>query len=164
MLQSIARIRKSGVAVEAWIVGEGDRRLELERLSRRLGIAEAVGFLGRLDDLSLARQYQAAWALVLPSTTTEAFGLVTLEALHYGCPSVIPETIEAAESLGAEGAALTYSDADPAGLDAAISLIWGSPDLRARLAAGCLAAVGKYSWDASSRQISALILGAITGE
>ena len=78
-----------GVEAQLLVVGEGPLRADLERRAARLGVAERVRFLGRLDDDALHAAYQLADLFVLPSCTpAEAFGLVQLEAMMYGCPVV----------------------------------------------------------------------------
>jgi len=74
------------------IVGEGNNRSVFEKLARDLGIADRVHFAGSVsfDDLPMA--YRAATVHVLPSIDrSEAFGLVTLEAMASGVPSVVSD-------------------------------------------------------------------------
>lgn len=61
--------------------------LRLKELSQRLGLENAVTFMGRVDHNLLPDYYSAADLMVLPSHT-ESFGLVGLEALACGTPVV----------------------------------------------------------------------------
>jgi phosphatidyl-myo-inositol dimannoside synthase len=70
------------------IVGEGSDRPRLEALARRLGVDERVRFLGAVDDAALKRLYASSDLLALPSIQ-EGFGLVYLEAMAHGLPSVV---------------------------------------------------------------------------
>lgn len=75
--------------VELHIVGEGALRGELWKLARELKVARHVTFHGGLDDPALAAQLEACDCVCLPSTErTEAFGLVLLEAMAFGKPTV----------------------------------------------------------------------------
>ena len=68
------------------IGGEGKLR---ERLERKLGLQDRVRFLGRVSDRGLAACYSACDVFCLPSIDrSEAFGLVLLEAFHYGAAIV----------------------------------------------------------------------------
>ncbi len=70
--------------------GDDDSRAEIDRLkklSRELGVAEAVTFQGRVHHERLPYYYSAADACVVPSYY-ESFGLVALEALACGTPVV----------------------------------------------------------------------------
>jgi phosphatidylinositol alpha-1,6-mannosyltransferase len=63
------------------VVGDGDDRARLERKAAALGLGDAVTFLGRLDDRSLHREYEACTAFVMPSRD-EGFGFVFVEAMR----------------------------------------------------------------------------------
>jgi glycosyltransferase involved in cell wall biosynthesis len=63
------------------VVGDGDDRERLERKAAALELGDAVTFLGRLDDRSLHREYEACTAFVMPSRD-EGFGFVFVEAMR----------------------------------------------------------------------------------
>lgn len=74
------------------VVGDGERRAALEELARSLGIADRVCFAGSVPFDELPEAYRAADVHVLPSIDrSEAFGLVTLEAMATGLPSVVSD-------------------------------------------------------------------------
>ena len=81
------------------IVGTGFETQRLRELVESLGISDRVTFLGEIDDHSLNEQYEAARALLAPSTI-EGFGLTAAEAMSHGRAVVgcdegaIPELIE----------------------------------------------------------------------
>lgn len=84
------------VLLQAWpggpddrlvVVGDGPSRAALEAEAARLG-RPGVVFAGRVDEEALVAHYQAADAVVVPSTALEGFGLVVLEALACGTPVV----------------------------------------------------------------------------
>ena len=67
------------------MVGDGPDRLEAEEEARRLGVADDVFFLGKLD--SVAPLLASADLFLIPSST-ESFGLSALEALAMGVPVI----------------------------------------------------------------------------
>jgi len=67
------------------IIGDGPLRNRLRALVERLGIQGSVDFLGKVSDDVYMDLLRRAWALVLPSISTqEGFGLVLLEAMAVG--------------------------------------------------------------------------------
>jgi D-inositol-3-phosphate glycosyltransferase len=86
------------------IGGDGHNRPEsqkLQRLSKEMGIQNAVTFLGRVKQDDLPPYYSAADVLVVPSYH-ESFGLVALESLACGTP-VVATKVGAMELIVREG-------------------------------------------------------------
>ncbi len=52
-----------------------------------MGLNTAVEFRGRVSDADLAKAYEETWLFVMPSLR-EGFGIVYLEAAHFGKPSL----------------------------------------------------------------------------
>ena len=75
--------------------------LELQKLSRKLGIQNIVLFAGRIDQENLPPYYSAADVLVVPSYY-ESFGLVGLESLACGTP-VVTTRVGVLENILQEG-------------------------------------------------------------
>jgi glycosyltransferase involved in cell wall biosynthesis len=98
------------------IAGEGALREHLEQHVRELRLTDRVRFLGRVSDRDLAAYYSACDVFCLSSIDrSEAFGLVLLEAAHYGA-SILASDIPGsgvpwvARTLGAE--LIPANDAD----------------------------------------------------
>lgn len=73
------------------IVGDGPLRDELQGRIQRARLDQHVQLVGRVDDRTLTALYQAAWLSVVPSVQLEGFGLVVLESLACGVPSVVTD-------------------------------------------------------------------------
>lgn len=87
------------------VVGEGDLRVEYEQLVRNLGLVSRVSFVGRVSDVVRDRIVAQSWALILPSVnTSEAFGIVLVEAMRVGTP-VIASNLPGVRSVVAPPAA-----------------------------------------------------------
>lgn len=92
------------------IGGEGPLRGTLEAGIRQRGLGEIVRLAGFIPEAQLARYYQAADLVVMPSLQLEGFGLVMVEAMACGTPvlgtpvGAIPETLNQVDPiLVAEG-------------------------------------------------------------
>jgi glycosyltransferase involved in cell wall biosynthesis len=70
------------------IIGDGDLKNYYINLSKELGISEKVIFTGGVSNEDLPKCYACADMLVLPSTSTECFGLVLTEAMACGKPVI----------------------------------------------------------------------------
>jgi rhamnosyl/mannosyltransferase len=72
------------------VVGEGEELPRYQAQSRALGLEGRVHFLGRQSDAGLVAALRTCDALILPSETqSEAFGMVVLEAMACGRPTII---------------------------------------------------------------------------
>ena len=87
-------IRACSVIPEAdlWLVGSGEMDQEARRLVDQLDMINRVTFWGEVDDDLLWRLYKTCDVFCLASTDkTEAFGMVLLEAAHFGKPLVVQD-------------------------------------------------------------------------
>lgn len=89
LLQALTIARRGGSDLRLHVAGDGELRPQFERLASDLGLDGAVRFLGKVDDDTLSSLYRRSKAFVLPSPTSqEGFGLVCLEAMASGLPTV----------------------------------------------------------------------------
>lgn len=87
LLQAFARL--SGEA-RLILIGEGEMKSDYEKLTKRLRLENRVIFAGNVDDT--APYFKSADCHVLPSINqNEAFGIVTLEAMASGIPSIVSD-------------------------------------------------------------------------
>ncbi|MCA9354266.1 MAG: glycosyltransferase family 4 protein [Candidatus Kaiserbacteria bacterium] len=80
------------------ISGSGDMTRQIIEMVGSLGLSQNVLFAGALWYEDRDRMYQSADLIVMPSVS-EPFGLVPLEALQHGTPSVITKQSGVAEVL-----------------------------------------------------------------
>ena len=86
-IRAIAVYRRRFGPCLLWIIGDGPERESLVQLSRRLGVEDAVIFLGTVDHQALKGAFQACQAFVFP-TLQDLTGRVVVEALSVGAPVV----------------------------------------------------------------------------
>jgi glycosyltransferase involved in cell wall biosynthesis len=130
LLQAMALLKRSGGdrGCHLLIVGDGPARASLESLSRRLGLGDAVRFIGSRRDIP---RILPLLDLFVPPSLYEGFGIAILEAMAAGKPVVattaggIPEFVPAGET------GLLVEPGNVAALAEAIGSLLGDPE-RAR--------------------------------
>jgi glycosyltransferase involved in cell wall biosynthesis len=85
LLLAFSQLADQHVGVELDIVGSGEHREQLQRITEEAGISKRVNFHGRIDDHDqLKTLFSRAIAYVSPG----AVGLGVLHAFAYGCPVI----------------------------------------------------------------------------
>ncbi|GGF72683.1 hypothetical protein GCM10011402_26520 [Paracoccus acridae] len=97
LLVALARLHRRGIPARLALAGDGPGAARLAHWAARLGLADAVRFLGRSDDVPALMA--ASDLLVLPSSF-EGLPLVLLEAMSIGLPAVATDVTGSAEALG----------------------------------------------------------------
>lgn len=134
---ALAVAREQIPDLAAVIAGSGPETEAARRAAAAAGVADAVRFVGRVDDADLEALMRTAAALVNPSVR-EGFGLVVAEAASHGTPSIVVggEDNASAELVvdGVNG--FVAASAEPAVLGAAIvRAVTGGEQLRRSTAA-----------------------------
>jgi len=91
------RVLQKNSQAELWIVGDGDLRDDLERLTADLKLDQHVRFFGYVSDVEKERLLAECRCLVMPSRA-EGFGLVYLEAMRVGRPCLV-STLDAGREV-----------------------------------------------------------------
>jgi glycosyltransferase involved in cell wall biosynthesis len=147
LLDALARIPRSERIPLVMMGRDWGMRPELELRARRLGIEDAVLWLGHVED---PRAYHAVFrgaSAFIFASEWEAFGLVLLEAMAAGVPIVatavggVPEVL----NHGRAGLLLPYGDPDL--LAASIREVVGSRDRAQAFVTAARHWVQNYSWD-----------------
>ncbi len=124
LLRACALVRDRGLAFELQVGGDGPSRPALEGLSRELGLADRVRFLGQLSRDGVRDLLQGADVLVHPSRH-ETFGVVVAEAMACGLGVIVTRS-GGPESFVAPGSGLIVPPDDvPAMADAITDLVTG---------------------------------------
>jgi glycosyltransferase involved in cell wall biosynthesis len=118
-------------------------------LFRRAGVVPPrIVPLGYVTDRQLKALYQSATCFVFPSFY-EGFGIPPLEAMSCGCP-VLASTAPALREVCGE-AALYFDPRDPKELASRLNEVFGSQELRSRMALAGRERATLYSWMESAR-------------
>ena len=92
LIEAVATLQSGNLA----LVGAGPMEAHLRDHAVQLGIADRVTFVGRVAPADLARWYNAAHVVALPSIN-EGFGVAALEGLACGRPVVVSQSAPVAQ-------------------------------------------------------------------
>jgi glycosyltransferase involved in cell wall biosynthesis len=87
LIDAVAALAKTGIAVTLDIVGDGDDLPALQRRAAATGMPAAIRFHGAVPDDRLRELYRSCDVFSMPSMN-EGFGIVFLEAMRFGKPCI----------------------------------------------------------------------------
>lgn len=96
LLRAFDTVHKSRPQARLVIIGDGERRKELENLAIDLGLKDHVEFLGYLEN---PYKYMSKSDVFVLTSVWEGFGNVIVEAMACGCPVVSTECLGPREIL-----------------------------------------------------------------
>lgn len=144
IIKALAIIKKRNInKVKLLIVGGGKAMDELKQLARTLKVEEDVIFAGTVSYEEIQHYYKMAYVFTIASTT-ETFGIVTIEALASGVPVVAVKAPGAADILTDAVDGLLVDD-NVEKIANALEKIIKEPELREKLSQGALKTSEKYS-------------------
>lgn len=137
----------------------GERELtRLHELVARDGLQDRVHFVPAQPHAALARFYQAADVLIVPSRS-ETFGLVAAEAQACGLP-VVAAAVGGLPYAVADGrSGLLVEGHDPDGFAVAIGKILADPSIAEEMSAEAVAFSERFSWPATADRLLELYAG-----
>jgi glycosyltransferase involved in cell wall biosynthesis len=143
------------------LVGEGPLKTRLERLAKRLGVAERLLLRGAVTRDQLKVYLRAARVFAFPSITpAETFGIAQIEAMAAGLPIVNTALSTGVPKVSRDGMeAITVAPSDPIELAAAIQRLLDDSLLAERLGqAGLMRAQAKYGQDSFVSRVKRVYL------
>jgi glycosyltransferase involved in cell wall biosynthesis len=146
LLDAFLRARAAGLPLR-WVV-VGRPRYHGDAIVQRLGAVAGVEVRGWVSDAELERLYRGARLVALPSHH-EGFGLVPLEAMTRGVPTVVATGSALDETAG--DAALRIDPDDVAGWADALGRLHVDEALRADLVAWGRERAARFTWERAAR-------------
>ncbi len=144
------------------ILGDGDARGELIKLSERLGIRDRVVFRGLVGDEEKVKTLQKSHLLVNTSPK-EGWGLTGVEAMGCGTPVIASDSPGLRDSIvdGETGFLVEHGDVEK--LAGRIVEVLANKTVRERLSENGVRWVQKFSWDRAAERTLALIEELVSG-
>ncbi|MBU1671543.1 MAG: glycosyltransferase family 4 protein [Actinobacteria bacterium] len=134
------------------VSGSGPHMNQLRSMVSAFGLEDKVKFTGHIDTDALCAFYRAADLTVVPSLY-EPFGMVVLESMAMGTPTIVADTGGLSEIVVHEETGLKFEPGDPESLAEAMLRVLQDSDLSARMTADAIAYMGEqYNWDRIARR------------
>jgi glycosyltransferase involved in cell wall biosynthesis len=125
LIRAAKLLRDAGRSIEVWLIGDGSRRAEYERLIADLRLAQSVKLLGvRRDVPELLAQLDA---FVFSATPDEGLGVALIEAMAAGTPIVASDVGACQEVLDGGSLGALVRARDPGALADALDLLARDP-------------------------------------
>jgi len=138
------------------VAGSGPHEDELKLQATKLGLAGHGTFAGWIGDDVLHSLYRIADLCVVPSLY-EPFGLVALEAMASGCPTIVADTGGLREVVpGGRKVGLRFRASDSHALARMAEQLLADDALRDRLVAEASEHVLRFDWADVARQTAAV--------
>jgi glycosyltransferase involved in cell wall biosynthesis len=163
LLEALAIARRDRPDLTVDIAGSGDDRPRLEQVARDSGVADAVRFLGFVDDATKLSLLRRAVANVFPSPK-EGWGITVMEAAACGTPSLASDSPGLRDSVrdGITGHLVPHGDA--AALARWMVKLAGDPQEVARLGAAARAHAERLSWEAATDAVELHLTELVAGQ
>jgi 1,2-diacylglycerol 3-alpha-glucosyltransferase len=126
------------------IVGQGDDRPRLEKLTGEIGVEDCVHFLGFIPERELPEIYRRSDVFAIASTV-EVQSIPTLQATSVGLPVVAVEASALPELVREGENGYLTAPADPMAMSEALFAILTDPDAAARMGQASLALARTHS-------------------
>lgn len=120
VIRSLARLRETLGDVTLDVVGDGGALAEFKALAKAEGVEESVTFHGKVDHQTVIGLLRRADLFCFPTTSSEGFPKVVLEALACGLP-VVTTRVSVLPTLIGGGCGLLLDEATPEAVARAVA-------------------------------------------
>ena len=154
-IKALGALKRSGAKFKALLGGDGELENDLKALAKAEGLGEDLSFTGWVVDKSAF--FAQLDIFVLPSLH-EPFGIVLIEAMAAGMPTITTDS-EGPREIATHGVdALIYPMGDAAALTKSLSELLQAPDKAATMGAAARArAIETYDINAVGKRMDAAI-------
>ena len=150
ILKTLAVLNTQGLPVMFWKVG-ADFNAEQKHFIKIHHLESCIAYLGRPDEATLVKIYNAADVLLAPSLY-EGFGLTVLEAMACGAAVVAANATSIPEVAG--DAAILTAPLDVNAIVKAIQQLYDHPCYREQLVQRGLERVKQFTWEKTAAHVA----------
>lgn len=162
-IRAVKALAERKVPAQLTIVGGGETRAELEKLTAELRIQESIRFAGQLTEEQKNAELRRAHFLVHPSLR-EGWGLNVIEANAMGTPAAVYPVGGLIDSTVPGETGLVTAAETPESLADALAGIVKKPELYARYRAQAWERSRTFSWSAILPQVVSWLEARATGK
>lgn len=145
LIEAIALVRREIPNVLCRIVGTGPLEGLLRNRIVELGLQDAVELVGYVSDDVLPSIYRAASLVVVPTVELEGFGLIVLESLACGTPTLVTPVGGLPEAVEGLDPGLVMASCEPVDIARAISNVLTGAQ-RVPDEAECIEYAARFTW------------------
>ena len=152
VIRSLPELVKRFPGVHLEVVGDGSALDAFKRLAASLNVSDLVSFSGWVDHAGVMERLSAADIFCYPTTASEGFPKVVLEALACGLP-VVTTRVSVLPELVGERCGVLLESADPVELAAAVTVVLSDPEKYSFISQNAVSEAQKYSLEAWAEAI-----------
>lgn len=154
-IRALPKILNAFPDVKYLVIGRGDDQPRLAKLAQDIGVRDRVVFAGFVPDEALVSHYRLADAYIMPSK--EGFGIVYLEAMACGVPTLSGDDDGSADPLQDSRVGWRVPYRDPEAVAAACIEILKGDDPRCNGPWLREQTLAHFSYDSLQRQVGKLL-------
>jgi phosphatidylinositol alpha-mannosyltransferase len=164
LIRAMPAVRSQFPSARLLVVGQGDASRYERFMAQHALTRDDVVFAGYVDDALKARYYASATVFCAPSTGRESFGLILLEALATGVPTIASDIPGYAAVIrqGIDGLLVEPKSADALALG--IVRLLADSELRQRVRLHALARAEQFTWHEVARHVLELFERTLAAE
>jgi glycogen(starch) synthase len=148
LVRAIGHLRKDMPDIRCVIAGRGSYLAELQTQMDMEGVGDVVQLAGYVPDDDLRELLSRTGCVVIPSLY-EPFGIVALEGMAAGAPTIVARTGGLAEIVEGTGAGVLFEPGNHIALAECIADVLTRPDVASGMRSRAAALLAeKYSWGA----------------
>jgi glycosyltransferase involved in cell wall biosynthesis len=147
VIQCLRLLVKRFPGVSFDIVGEGSAIPEFKKLVSEAGVAERVHFSGKLNHEQVMQRLRDAHLFVFPTTSSDGFPKVVLEALASGLPVVATKVSVLPQLLG-NGSGVLINEATPEAVARGVEQALSNPAQYEAMSRKAIETARQYSLEA----------------
>lgn len=149
-IYAVQKVVKSIPSVTFTIAGEGESRIDLEKLVDKLNLQSTIKFLGRVSEETKPQLLAQSWVMVQPSRF-EGWGITAIEANASGTPVVASNVPGLRDSVKNPHSGFLVPWGDAEKFAGKIELIIMDRQVRQELELGSSEWAKQFSWEKSAK-------------